>query len=77
MYDKLIKRLREVADEVDNDYDVDPYNAEQRSLVIEQAADAVEKLTAENKRLKNKIRDMKSSASWDDDIRRGQVQGMW
>lgn len=41
------------------------------------AADTIEKLTAENKRLRSKIRDMKSSASWDEDIRRGQVQGMW
>ena len=44
--DELIKRLREVADEVDNDYDVDPYNAEQRCLAILQAADAMEELSA-------------------------------
>lgn len=38
----------------------------------------------ENKRLKKtvstlrgQIRKIKSDASWDDDIRRGQVQGMW
>lgn len=42
MYDELVKRLREVADEVDSDYDVDPYNAEQRCLAILQAADAIE-----------------------------------
>lgn len=41
-------------------------------------------LQAENCKLKNqvwslkkKINDMKSEASWDEDIRRGQVQGMW
>lgn len=41
-------------------------------------------LQAENCKLKNqvrllkkKIKDMKSDASWDEDIRRGQVQGMW
>lgn len=45
MYDELVKRLREVADEVDNDYDVDPYNAEQRCLSILQAADAIEELS--------------------------------
>jgi hypothetical protein len=45
MYDELVKRLREVADEVGNDYDVDPYNAEQRCLAILQAADAIEELS--------------------------------
>jgi hypothetical protein len=42
------------------------------------------KMKQENKRLKstasslrNKINRMKSDASWDEDIRRGQVQGMW
>jgi hypothetical protein len=45
MYDDLVKRLRDVADEVDNDYDVDPYNAEQRCLVILEAANAFEKLS--------------------------------
>lgn len=44
MYDELIKRLRGVAEEVANDYDVDPYNAEQRCFVIEQAAYAIEVL---------------------------------
>lgn len=44
-HDELVKRLREVADEVDNDYDVDPYNAEQRCLAILQAADAIEELS--------------------------------
>ena len=45
---------------------------------------AYTELQAENCRLKNqvwllkkKIREMKSDASWDEDIRRGQVQGMW
>lgn len=45
MYDELIRRLRKVADEVDNDYDVDPYNAEHRCLAILQAADAIEELS--------------------------------
>lgn len=44
MYEELIQQLREVADEVDSDYDVDPYNAEQRCLAILQAAEAIEKL---------------------------------
>ena len=44
-YDEIVKRLREVADEVGNDYDVDPYNAEQRCLAILQAADAIEELS--------------------------------
>lgn len=42
------------------------------------------KLQEENTKLKNqvwllkkKIREMKSDASWEEDIRRGQVQGMW
>ena len=39
MYNELVKRLREVAEEVDNDYDVDPHNAEQRCLAILEAAD--------------------------------------
>lgn len=45
---------------------------------------AYTELQAENCKLKNqvwhlkkKIREMKSDASWDEDIRRGQVQGMW
>lgn len=44
MYE-LVNRLREVADEVDNDYDVDPYNAEQRCLAILEAANAIEELS--------------------------------
>lgn len=44
MYDELIKRIRQVAEEVCEDYDVDPYNAEQRCLAILQAADAIEEL---------------------------------
>lgn len=42
------------------------------------------KIKQENKRLqktvwslREQIIKMKSDASWDDDIRRGQVQGMW
>ena len=49
MYEELVKRLREVADEVDSDYDVDPYNAEQRCLAILQAAEVIEKLTQKEK----------------------------
>lgn len=49
MYDELVKRLREVAGEVNNDYDVDPYDAEQRCLVILQAADAIEELARKEK----------------------------
>ena len=44
MYE-LANRLREVADEVDNDYDVDPYNTEQRCLAILEAANAIEELS--------------------------------
>lgn len=44
MYDELIKRIRQVAEEVCEDYDVDPYNAEQRCLAILQAAEAIEEL---------------------------------
>lgn len=70
MYDELIKTLRFYGEfEIEN-----PVLTADK---FAKAADAIEKLTAENKRLKNKIRDMKSSASWDEDIRRGQVQGMW
>ena len=42
--DELVKRARQVAEEVCDDYDVDPYIAEQRSFVIEEAADAIEEL---------------------------------
>ena len=45
MYDELVKRIRQVAEEVCEDYDVDPYNAEQRCLAILQAADAIEELS--------------------------------
>lgn len=45
---------------------------------------AYTELQAENCKLKNqvwslkkKIKEMKSDASWDEDIRRGQAQGMW
>ena len=44
----------------------------------------VYEMKEENKRLKktisslrSKIRKMESDASWDEDYRRGQVQGMW
>ena len=45
MYDELVKRVRQVAEEVCYDYDVDPYIAEQRFFVIEEAADAIEELS--------------------------------
>lgn len=48
MYDELVKRVRQVAEEVCEDYDVDPYNAEQRFLVIEEAANAIEELSIFN-----------------------------
>lgn len=46
MYDELVKRVRQVAEEVCDDYDVDPYNGEQRFFVIEEAANAIEELQA-------------------------------
>lgn len=52
MYDGLVTRVRQVAEEVCDDYDVDPYIAEQRSFVIEEAADAIEKLNKELLELK-------------------------
>lgn len=70
MYDELIKTLRFYSE-----FEVE--NPVLTADVFAQAADTIEELTAENKRLKRKIRDIKSSASWDEDIRRGQVQGMW
>ncbi|MBR3587359.1 MAG: DUF551 domain-containing protein [Oscillospiraceae bacterium] len=45
MYEDLVKRVRQVAEEVCDDYDVDPYIAEQRSFVIEEAAGAIEALS--------------------------------
>ena len=45
MYEELVKRVRQVAEEVCEDYDVDPYNAERRFFVIEEAANAVEELS--------------------------------
>ena len=60
-----------------------------RMIKSEPAADAVSRdeynrVLAENEKLKKKVASlqskislMKSSASWDEDIRRGQVQGMW
>lgn len=69
------------------------YGADLREIVADiedmPAADVVtreeyNKLQEENTKLKNKVwslkkklREMKSDASWDEDIRRGQVQGMW
>lgn len=44
MYDELVKRVRQVAEEVCEGYDVDPYHAEQRCFVIEESADAIEDL---------------------------------
>lgn len=44
MYEELIKRVRQVAEEVCDNYDVDPYIAEQRFFVIEEAANAIEEL---------------------------------
>lgn len=44
MYEELLKRIRQVAEEVCEDYDVDPYNAEQRFFVIEEAAKAIEEM---------------------------------
>ena len=44
MYDELVKRVRQVAEKVGDDYDVDPYIAEQRSFVIEEAANALERM---------------------------------
>ena len=52
MYDELIKRVRKVAEEVCDDYDVDPYIVEQRFFVIEEAADAIEVLSKTEKTTK-------------------------
>jgi hypothetical protein len=57
MYDELAKRVRQVAEEVCDDYDVDPYIAEQRSFVIEEAADAIEEM-------QGKYFLMKKTAEW-------------
>ena len=46
MYDELVNRVRQVAEEVCEDYDVDPFNAEQRFFVIAEAAGAIEELQA-------------------------------
>ena len=37
----------------------------------------IKELEQENSALKSMCRKQKSDASWDEDIRRGQVQGMW
>lgn len=55
MYDELVQRVRQVAEEVCDDYDVDPYIAEQRSFVIEEAADAIEKLQEDNASLNGTV----------------------
>lgn len=36
-----------------------------------------EKLRGKVRSLQNKVDSLKSAASWDEDYRRGQVQGMW
>lgn len=36
-----------------------------------------EKLKRRTRYLESKISEMQSAASWDEDVRRGQVQGMW
>lgn len=72
MYEELVKVIRNNAEHYMTVKDADGL-----VRLLADAADAIEELTAENKRLKSKIRDMKSSASWDEDIQRGQVQGMW
>ena len=55
MYDELIKRVRQVAEEVCDDYDVDPYIAELRFFVIEEAADAIEHMQKTILRLENEL----------------------
>lgn len=56
MHNELIKRLRDVADEVCEDYDVDPYSAEQRFFVICEAANAIEELLAESAGLVGQVK---------------------
>lgn len=88
MYEELVKRLRERAEFLTvSDRMAAPPNVNVKNLFAEdmaQAADVIEKLAEDNKRLmktvsslRSKIRALKSDASWDEEIRLGQVQGMW
>ena len=69
MYDELVKRLKKTSEDFGE--------LDSVSVMLLEAADAIEKLKKQNTDLRSKIRRMKSDASWDEDIRRGQVQGMW
>lgn len=67
MYDELVHDLRKgYADRL-----MDAADA------IEEQSVEIEKLKKKVRSLQNKVDSLKSAASWDEDIRRGQVQGMW
>jgi len=78
MYDDLVKRLRDAAKMSEALAVLLPHSeGNAMAKLYNEAADAIEKLVLENKKKCDTISRMKSKVNWDDDIRRGQVQGMW
>lgn len=77
MRDNLPSTLRVTAKEWREENKVIAVGATRYDAALEEAADAIEELISTVASLRRKIDRMKSAASWDEDIRRGQVQGMW
>lgn len=83
-YEELVKSLRQCAEGTCNGCKYELTQVGCKEQLQKEAADAIEKsektidkICKTNESLRRKIQRMKSGASWDEDIRRGQVQGMW
>lgn len=77
MRDNLPSKLRAAAKEWREENKVIATGATRYDAALEEAANAIEELISTTASLRRKIDRMKSAASWDEDIQRGQVQGMW
>ena len=74
-YSELIEMLRVLDGTCKN---------ESITWVAQESADAMEKMQAQNNTLiekvaalKKRVAELENAAAWDEDYRRGQVQGMW
>lgn len=78
MRDDLVKRLRDAAKMSEALAVLLPHSeGNATAKLYNEAADAIEELISTVASLQREIDRMKSDASWAEDIRCGQVHGMW
>lgn len=74
---KMLERERKSLSSLRDDIKEIPAADVVDRTAYDQLLDENAKLRKQVSSLRYKIRSMKSDSSWDEDIRRGQVQGMW